>query len=98
VGNLEPDQIIQEGIKVIQKKLMDIFRSLEGKDADDEKAEDDFGGGRSPNMDIDGGSGWQDQGYATPYGNGNQSAWGGNMQTPYNASTPYGTSGQSGWS
>jgi DNA-directed RNA polymerase II subunit RPB3 len=96
VGNLEPDQIIQEGIKVVQRKLYEIFRNLEGKEGDDEDKGDDFGGVRSPNMDMNG-AGWQDQGYTTPYGGGNQSAWGGNMQTPYNATTPYGSSGQSGW-
>jgi len=79
---------------VLQKKLMNIFQVLEGKD--DEGGDDGFGV-RSPNMDIDGGAGWQD-GSLSPYGNGNQSAWGGNATTPYNAQTPYGTSGQSGWS
>lgn len=96
MGNLEPDQIIQEGIKVMQSKLALMLHTLTGE-TDRGDMNGDFDGPRSPDMGMADG-GWQDQGYTTPYGNaGNQSAWGGAATTPYNMTTPYGTSGQSGW-
>jgi DNA-directed RNA polymerase II subunit RPB3 len=95
-GNIEPDQIIQEGIKIMQEKLALVLHTLTGE-ADTAMNGDDFDGPRSPNMAMDEG-GWQDQGYTTPYNAGNQSSWGGNnATTPYNTSTPYGASGSSGW-
>jgi len=62
--------------------------------------EAEFGGPRSPDMAgaAAPGDNWQ-EGFATPYGNGNgnQSSWGGQGgATPYGTSTtPYGNSG--GW-
>jgi DNA-directed RNA polymerase II subunit RPB3 len=97
-GNLEPDQIIQGGIKVLQNKLAAVLMDLRG---DGSKSKDDYDGGmRSPDVDMNGG--WQDQGYTTPYGNdaaaNGGGAWGaGNgSTTPYGA-TPYGQSGPTGW-
>lgn len=96
VGSLEPDQIIQEGIKIIQEKMALLLHMLTGEAEDDGMG--DFDGPRSPNLDMDGGNPWgQDPGYTTPYNNGAQSSWGGNATTPYTTTTPYGGSGQSGW-
>jgi DNA-directed RNA polymerase II subunit RPB3 len=95
VGVMEPDQIIQEGIKILQTKLAKLLSGLSGKDDDDLNG--GFDGPRSPDMNMDGN--WQDNGYTTPYGNGgNQSAWGGNNATTPYTTTPYGNSGQSPWS
>lgn len=97
VGNLEPDQIIQDGIKVLQKKLAHVLKELQGEG---DKADYD-GGMQSPNVDMNGG-GWQGEGYTTPYGTTGADAggaWGGAQNgatTPYGA-TPYGQSGSSGW-
>lgn len=98
VGNLEPDAIIQQGIKVLQQKLAGIIQDL----TDGENQGNALNGGagydapRSPDVGVSG-SAWQDQGYTTPYGNGdNNSAWGGGAATPYGA-TPYGSSGANGW-
>lgn len=98
-GNLEPDQIIQEGIKVMQEKIALLLHSLTGEAEDGMNG--DYDGPRSPNMGLDE-PGWNDQGYTTPYnaGGGNMSAWGGNTSTtPYHSTTtPYGVPGQNGWS
>ncbi|KAI1637091.1 DNA-directed RNA polymerase [Biscogniauxia mediterranea] len=90
-GNIEPDAIIQEGIKELQKKLAGLIHGLGENDG----MNGDYDGPRSPDA-MDGGVGWQDQGYTTPYGNaGNASAWGGGAATAY-GTTPYGNSG-AGW-
>ncbi|KAI9835643.1 MAG: 45 kDa subunit of RNA polymerase II [Sclerophora amabilis] len=93
VGGLEPDAIIQQGIKVMQQKLAAVIQDLTG-DEDRGLNGDDLGysGPRSPDghgvRDYE-----MDNGYTTPYGNGGAaSAWGGGA-TPYGA-TPY---GQNGW-
>jgi DNA-directed RNA polymerase II subunit RPB3 len=97
VGNLEPNEIIQGGIKVLQNKLAQLLHSMSGKDPDEEM-NGAFAGPRSPDMNMDTTNPWPEQGFTTPYGNGgSQSAWGGNATTPY-TTTPYGQSGQSGWS
>lgn len=93
VGNLEPDNVVQQAIKVIQQKLAAVIQELEG---DSSRDAGDVGGGgggdggaRSPLM---GESGYG-EGFTTPFiGAGGQSAWGGGA-TPYGA-TPY---GQNGW-
>ena len=96
VGNLEPDAVIQQGIKVLQQKLASVIQELSGEDA---QVNGDARGGydapRSPEIN---GHAWQDQGYTTPYGNGgNASTWGANgASTPYGA-TPYGQNGTNGW-
>lgn len=94
-GNMEPDAIIQEGIKTLQTKLAGLIHGLGEKDG----MNGDYDGPRSPDANMGGGNDWQDQGFTTPYGNGgNQSAWGGGGgATPY-GQTPYGNSGQGGWS
>lgn len=96
VGNLEPDAIIQQGIKVLQQKLASIIQTI----TDDKDGEtnglngDDYGNGpHSPDTGMNGSS-WQEQGYTTPYGN--QSAWGAGAATPFGA-TPYGQSHTNGW-
>ena len=96
VGNLEPDQIIQQGITVLQRKLAAVISALTGGEDRNGMGgaggedEDMMGGVRSPDgyeppEGIDGGF--------TAYANGGQSAWGGaGGTTPYGA-TPYGQSG-----
>jgi DNA-directed RNA polymerase II subunit RPB3 len=99
-GNLEPDAIIQQGIKVLQQKLAAVIQDLTENEAQTNGIN---GGGfdapRSPDVGMNG-QGWQDQGYTTPYGNegneGNASQWGVGAATPYGA-TPYGQNGANGW-
>ncbi|KAK4115480.1 insert subdomain of RNA polymerase alpha subunit [Canariomyces notabilis] len=93
-GNLPPDAIVTEGIKVLQQKLAGLIHELtEGEGGDG--ANGDYNGPRSPEYNT-GADGFG--GYTTPFGNaGNQSAWGGaGGTTPY-GTTPYGA-GQSSWS
>ena len=85
VGGLEPDQIVQQGIKVLQQKLAGVIQELQG--GDDSHGMDGFGG-QSPQMNG-AGYGVQDPGYTTPAAYGGNSAWGGGATTPYGA-TPYG--------
>ncbi|KAI9758623.1 MAG: hypothetical protein M4579_002934, partial [Chaenotheca gracillima] len=106
VSSLEPDAVVQKGIKALQQKLAAVIQDLTGDEdrggqgingvgvGDDEDM--GYSGPRNPapngarDYDMDGG-------YATPYGNGiggGASAWGGGGgATPYGA-TPY---GQNGW-
>ncbi|KAF2114688.1 DNA-directed RNA polymerase [Lophiotrema nucula] len=86
VGGLDPDQIVHQGIAVLQKKLAEIISVVQGDDN-----VDGFGGAQSPQMN--GGYG-NDAGYTTPYGN--NTVWGGGgggpaggSTTPFGA-TPYG--------
>ena len=86
IGNLEPDAVVQQGIKVMQQKVAAVIQELTG----DEGRNGDYAM-RSPDG-MNGGMGNEysmDQGYTTPFVNGGgQSAWGGGM-TPFGA-TPYG--------
>ncbi|CAG8960127.1 hypothetical protein HYFRA_00010606 [Hymenoscyphus fraxineus] len=100
VGNLDPDAIIQQGIKVVQEKLAAVIKDL--TDGGSGGAAADYDGPRSPDMNMNGGaaaSGW-DQGYTTPFGTaaaGGGSGWGQTgAATPYGA-TPYGQNGSNGW-
>jgi DNA-directed RNA polymerase II subunit RPB3 len=98
VGTLEPNEIIQGGIRVLQNKLAELIHAVSGKEGDGDGDGGDFSGPRSPDGNMDGGNPWQDNGYTTPFGNtGNQSTWGASATTPYATTTPYGQSGQSGW-
>jgi DNA-directed RNA polymerase II subunit RPB3 len=99
-GNLEPDAIIQQGIKVLQQKLAAVIRDMTDGEAQTNGVN---GGGfdapRSPDMGMNGQGSWPDQGYTTPYGQngGNAGTWGNTgAATPYGA-TPYGQNGQNGW-
>lgn len=94
---MDPDVIVQQGIKALQQKLAGVVRDLTGEA---EGAEDD---GTNTNYGpstpgISGGAGdvMMDGGYTTPFGapSGGQSAWGGagGATTPYGA-TPYGSGG-----
>ena len=97
-GALEPDAIVQQGIKVLQQKLAAIIQDLTDGDGPAMNG-GDFGPPRSPDAEMNG-AGWNDPGYTTPYGNGGgASAWGGQgAATPYGA-TPYGqNAGSNGWS
>ncbi|KAI9739380.1 MAG: 45 kDa subunit of RNA polymerase II [Claussenomyces sp. TS43310] len=95
-GSLEPDAIVQEGIKVLQQKLATVIQGLtEGEEANGLNG--DPYEPRSPDAVMNGES-WQDAGYTTPYAeaNGGQtSSWGQGAATPYGA-TPYGGA-VSGW-
>lgn len=90
IGNLEPDAVVQQGIKVMQQKLAAVLQELAGTETNGDA------NGFGPETDgmQDGQDYGVDQGYTTPYVNpgGATSAWGGGA-TPYGA-TPY---GQSGW-
>ena len=96
VGSLEPDAVVQQGIKVMQQKLAKVIQELTGDEGRNGMNEDGdgFGGARSPDAMNGGGDYGMDQGYTTPFVNtGSASAWGGNA-TPYGA-TPYGQN--NGW-
>jgi DNA-directed RNA polymerase II subunit RPB3 len=102
IGNIEPDAVIQEGIKVLQVKLAEIIAQLSGGDSGTDGM--DVGDNympQSPDMGMNGGGGgggWNDQGYTTPYNSGGQTnPWGGQgSATPYGA-TPYGQPAANGW-
>ena len=92
VGGLEPDAIVQNGIKVLQQKLAQMIQELTGA------REPAAGGGggddyepRSPGMNgMSGGATAYDMGGShTPYQS-NTAAWGG-------SATPYGNSTGGGW-
>ncbi|MCJ1227196.1 45 kDa subunit of RNA polymerase II [Toensbergia leucococca] len=91
IGNLEPDAVVQQGIKVLQQKLAAVIQELTG---DEGRNGNGDGGGAAGSLRSPGGGDYGgDVGFATPFGNGgNASAWGGGA-TPYGA-TPY---GQNGW-
>lgn len=96
-GVMEPDLIVQQGIKVLQQKLAAVVQELTG--------ETDGGGGddttnygpSTPGFSTGAHDTLMDGGYTTPYGAaaaaGQSSVWGGGA-TPYGA-TPYGQS--AGW-
>ena len=101
VGSLEPDVVVQQGIKVLQQKLALVIGDLTGSEVDGVNGNaagadlDGFGGPKSP--ELDGGDYDPEQGFPTygagaGDGGGGASAWGGGA-TPYGA-TPY---GQNGW-
>jgi DNA-directed RNA polymerase II subunit RPB3 len=94
IGNLEPDAIIQQGIKVMQQKLAAVIQDL--TEGDGRANNGGYDAPQSPDTGMNGG-GWQDPGYATPYGN-TASAWSGGAgaATPYGA-TPYGQNHGNGW-
>lgn len=92
IGNLEPDAIIQQGIKVMQQKLAAVLQDL--TEGDGQANGGGYDAPQSPDVGM-GGQNWQDQGYATPYGGGNAWGGGGGAATPYGA-TPYGQNGH-GW-
>ena len=101
VGNLEPDAIIQQGIKVLQQKLAAVIQDLTEGEAQTNgvNGHGSYDGPRSPDNGLNGAWGQDDQGYATPFGNGTgtqepQQPWGGSS-TPYGA-TPYGQNWQNG--
>jgi DNA-directed RNA polymerase II subunit RPB3 len=95
IGNLEPDAIIQQGIKVLQQKLATVIQDLVSEgDGQANGINGGYDAPRSPDVGMNG-QPWQEQGYTTPYANGAASAWGG-----AGAATPYGATqnGTAGWS
>ena len=92
VGGIDPDQIVHEGISILQVKLAEIIKELTGGVGEP----DEFGGAQSPTLNGAGYAG-ADAGGFTPVGGpsggyGGASSWGGAAQggaTPYGA-TPYG--------
>lgn len=110
VGNLEPDAVVQQGIKVMQQKLAAVIRDLEGSadaggvgngDANGASGGDGLGfggpsfGGADPVQSGQDGFG-PEGGFATPFltGQGGNGSVWGGGATPYGA-TPYGQ--QNGW-
>ncbi len=106
-GSMEPDQIVQSGIRVLQQKIGGLLKSLDPRKYGGEEAGAEFDGPRSPDMNMEGGTTpWQDGGYTTPYGGGNTTAYGGGGgggggggNTSYGGGAGYGTTpyGQSAW-
>lgn len=98
-GSLEPDQIVQGSIRVLQQKIGALLKSLDPKKYGGDEA--DFDGPRSPDMNMDGGTTpWQEGGgYTTPYGGGNTTSYGGNATAYGGNATAYGTTpyGQGTW-
>lgn len=96
---MEPDQIIQSGIRVLQQKIGGLLKGLDPRKYGGEEA--DMEGPRSPDMNMEGGTTpWGDQGgYTTPYGGGNNTAYGGGGGSyggapGYGSTTPYDQGGQ----
>ncbi|KAF4594882.1 RNA polymerase II subunit 3 [Ophiocordyceps camponoti-floridani] len=86
-GTMEPDQIVQGGIRALQQKVGALLKGLDPRKYGGDEA--DFDEPRSPDMNMDGGTTpWQDQGTSTPYG-GHMTAYGG-------GNTAYGGGGGSG--
>lgn len=91
-GSMAPDQIVQSGIRVLQQKIGGLLKGLDPRKYGGDEA--DFDGPRSPDMAMDSGTPWQDQGYSTSYGGGGgggNTAYGGGNMTAY-GTTPYGNS------
>ena len=90
IGSLEPDAIVQQGIKVLQQKLAAVIQELTGDEGDRGVNGADGYEPKSPVNGTGGADYGMDHGFATPFGGGGgggASSWGG-MATPY---------GQSGW-
>ena len=94
-GCMDPDLIVQGGIRTLQQKIGALLKGLDPrKYGGDEPA--DFDGPRSPDMNMDGGTtpwGGDGGGGFTAYGN--NTAYGGGGATAY-GQTPYGQ-GTSEW-
>lgn len=86
VGGLPPDDIVGNGIKVLQQKLASVIKELTGVD----EANAGLDGAQSPTMD----GGFENDGYGTAYGHTTPAAYGG--ANPYGGATssyepePYG--------
>ena len=93
IGNLEPDAVVQQAIKVLQQKLAAVLQELVGGDNAGEDGANGFGAADG----VDGmqTGAYEPEGYTTPYVNpGATSAWGGGGATAYGgAATPYGVAG-----
>lgn len=96
---MEPDQIVQGGIRALQQKIGALLKGLDPRKYGGEEAEAD--GHPSADVNMEGGTTpWQDAGYTTPYGGGNLTAYGGGGgggntaygggAGAYGSSTPYG--------
>lgn len=108
-GNIEPDAIIQQGIKVLQQKLATLIHDLSESDgggggggqggagqggANGGGDYRDGGGLRSPGgADANMQDGGWGDGFATPYGNGGNQSAWGGGIS----ATPYGQQGQNSW-
>lgn len=96
-GNIEPDGIIQEGIKELQRKLAGLIHGL-GEQTDGVAGATAMAGYDEGPRSPDGVPAWQDNGFTTPYANGGaQSTWGGGGAATAYGTTPYGNSGGGGW-
>lgn len=64
---MEPDQIVQGGIRTLQQKIGALLKGLDPKKYG---GEEEYDGPRSPDMNMEGGTTpWQDAGYRSAYGN-----------------------------
>jgi DNA-directed RNA polymerase II subunit RPB3 len=92
-GGMEPDQIIQGGIRALQQKIGGLLKGLDPRKYGGDEA--DMDGPRSPDMQLDGGTTpWQDAGYNTSYG-GSATAYGSNSAVYAGSGTAYGGSATS---
>jgi DNA-directed RNA polymerase II subunit RPB3 len=96
IGNLEPDAIIQNGIKVLQNKLAAVIQDLTAEGQPNGNTGGGYDATGTEDDGMNGGQNWQSQGYTTPYGNSGDATWNTGGATPYGA-TPYGQNGQNGW-
>lgn len=82
-GNLEPDSVIQQGIRVLQQKLAVVIQDLGEEDTAGGMNGADSYAPRSPDVGVNGGAGWADS-YTTPFGNSGQAnSWEGGAATPF---------------
>lgn len=91
IGNLEPDAIIQNGIKVLQNKLAAVIQDLSASDGQANDS-DDYDPAGNGDDGMNGEQPWQAQGYTTPFANNGDPGWSNGAATPYGA-TPYGQNG-----
>lgn len=87
---MEPDQIVQGGIRTLQQKIGGLLQGLDPKKYGGEDA-DAYDGPRSPNMNIDGGG--TAYGGFTSYGGGGGTAYGGGGTAYGGDQTSYGGGG-----
>lgn len=85
---MEPDQIVQGGIRALQQNIGALLKGLDPLKYGGDEA--DVDGSRSPDLTMEGGTTpWQDQGATTPYG-GNLTAYGGGNASYGGGGTSYG--------
>ncbi|KAI9888655.1 MAG: 45 kDa subunit of RNA polymerase II [Vezdaea aestivalis] len=99
IGSLEPDAILQSGIRTLQQKLASVMADIEHEVSKASNGNDGAynNSGQNPNTAMPPGGDYEDPaGFTSPnYANGgSMSAWGAGGATPYGVATPY---GQNAW-